>query len=262
METIKFKVGDKVRVKSLKWYNENKNEVGRVLNEDASRFLLKEMSRFCGRTLQIKSIIEDDGYIMCENNFFWQDWMLEDEPVTEEKKEVEQLNKNDMEIKEMTQEEVFAYLNNTKILCTSTDKTTKVQKKLFKLGIEWGVFGKAVDEDVFLLFISNNRIEFTHDIEAWVISNKKQIEPSEILAIQLKEEKPKFDPKTLKPFDRVLVRDIAENPWLCTLFSHIEKEDFICTSSFWKCCIPYNEDTKHLVGTTEEAPEFYNIWKK
>lgn len=25
--------------------------------------------------------------------------------------------------------------------------------------------------------------------------------------------------------------------------------------------IPYNEDTKHLVGTTEEAPEFYRYWE-
>ena len=26
-------------------------------------------------------------------------------------------------------------------------------------------------------------------------------------------------------------------------------------------CIPYNDDTKHLVGTTEEAPEYYRYWK-
>ena len=25
-------------------------------------------------------------------------------------------------------------------------------------------------------------------------------------------------------------------------------------------CIPYNNDTKHLVGTTEEAPEHYRYW--
>lgn len=26
-------------------------------------------------------------------------------------------------------------------------------------------------------------------------------------------------------------------------------------------CIPYNDDTKHLVGTTDEAPEFYRYWE-
>ena len=27
------------------------------------------------------------------------------------------------------------------------------------------------------------------------------------------------------------------------------------------CCIPYNEDTEHLVGTTDDAPEFYRYWE-
>ena len=26
-------------------------------------------------------------------------------------------------------------------------------------------------------------------------------------------------------------------------------------------CIPYNDDTKHLVGTNEEAPEYYRHWE-
>lgn len=26
-------------------------------------------------------------------------------------------------------------------------------------------------------------------------------------------------------------------------------------------CIPYNDDTKHLVGTKEEAPEYYRYWE-
>lgn len=263
METkLKFKVGDKVRVKSLKWYNENKNEVGRVLNEDASRFLLKEMSRFCGRTLQIKSIIEDDGYIMCENNFFWQDWMLEDEPVTEEKQEVEQSNKNDMK-KEMTQEEVFAYLNNTKILCTSTEETAEVQEKLFELGIQWMYDGRNVREDKYLLFInSKGCISYCSDINTWMEDINKRIEPSEILAITLKEEKPKFDPKTLQPFDKVLVRQGKHSEWLARFFDFCEDDSYNTTSgSAWVMCIPYNEETKHLHGTAEEEPEFYKIWK-
>ena len=75
----------------------------------------------------------------------------------------------------------------------------------------------------------------------------------------------KFDPKTLKPFDRVLVRDYNDDKWVCSIFSHIEPED----SFHYECileltcryCIPYNEDTKHLVGTTEEAPEYYRYWE-
>lgn len=74
----------------------------------------------------------------------------------------------------------------------------------------------------------------------------------------------KFDPKTLQPFDRVLVRDSAQH-WCCDLFSHIVKKEatypYLCVGSAFEYCIPYNEDTKHLVGTTEEAPEYYRYWE-
>ena len=79
--------------------------------------------------------------------------------------------------------------------------------------------------------------------------------------------KPKFDPKTLKPFDKVLVRDFAGTEWSCDLFSYIEnvknqEESFMCTGcSEYNFCIPYNDKTKHLVGTTEEAPEYYRYWE-
>ena len=78
--------------------------------------------------------------------------------------------------------------------------------------------------------------------------------------------KEKFDPKTLNPFDKVLVKDRYSQCWRCNLFSHIETEypmfrvNTILVGHFYYC-IPYNEDTKHLVGTTEEAPEFYRYWE-
>lgn len=79
----------------------------------------------------------------------------------------------------------------------------------------------------------------------------------------------KFDPKTLKPFDRVLVRDSNKCQWMCAFFSHIrenDKSEFKYTvtghSLAYVCCIPYNDDTKHLVGTNEEAPEFYRYWEE
>lgn len=74
----------------------------------------------------------------------------------------------------------------------------------------------------------------------------------------------KFDPKTLQPFDKVLVRD-DDCYWTADLFSHIEDgiNGGICCSCFrWKQCIPYNEETKHLVGTKEDCPEFYKWWEE
>ena len=74
----------------------------------------------------------------------------------------------------------------------------------------------------------------------------------------------KFDPKTLQPFDKVLVRDNNDNKWECSLFSRIIKHEsfpFKCVCSVFRYCIPYNDDTKHLIGTTGEAPEFYRYWE-
>ena len=76
--------------------------------------------------------------------------------------------------------------------------------------------------------------------------------------------KEKFDPKTLQPFDKVIARSYCDDEWDCDIFSHINQEysfTYVCSGQAWKCCIPYNDDTKHLVGTKEEAPEYYRYWE-
>ena len=77
--------------------------------------------------------------------------------------------------------------------------------------------------------------------------------------------KEKFNPKTLKPFDKVLVQCNNSESWKVQLFSHIIEDDkicpYVCISYNYKYCIPYNNDTKHLVGTKEEAPEYYRYWE-
>ena len=77
--------------------------------------------------------------------------------------------------------------------------------------------------------------------------------------------KEKFDPKTLQPFYKVLVRDTDSNPWRCSLFSHIETErhlfPYATCGGNYSFCIPFNDDTKHLVGTKDEAPEYYRYWE-
>ena len=82
---------------------------------------------------------------------------------------------------------------------------------------------------------------------------------------KFKTKKPKFDPKTLQPFDKVLTRNISSECWSIQFFSYIiknEKVHPVCIAFNYKYCIPYNDDTKHLVGTTDEAPEFYRHWEK
>jgi hypothetical protein len=58
----------------------------------------------------------------------------------------------------------------------------------------------------------------------------------------------------LKPFERVLVRDNDTQSWKCDIFSHYIKNDtfsYICVGNAYVYCIPYNENTAHLVGTTK-----------
>lgn len=74
--------------------------------------------------------------------------------------------------------------------------------------------------------------------------------------------KPKFDPKTLRPFDKILVRYRKRNPWRCGLFSFILDETCIYAEGPCGYCVPYNEDTKYLIGTTKEAPEYYRYWEE
>lgn len=76
--------------------------------------------------------------------------------------------------------------------------------------------------------------------------------------------KPKFDPKTLQPYDKVLVRCHDNSDWFCNIFSHIEPYGDFCFCSndtSYKMCIPYNDNTKRLVGTSDEAPEYYRYWE-
>ena len=73
----------------------------------------------------------------------------------------------------------------------------------------------------------------------------------------------KFDPKTLQPFDKVLVRDSSCGVWGVDIFGYLNDKHSCCYCSVrWNQCIPYNEETKHLVGTTDNCPEFYKWWEE
>ena len=73
---MKYKVGDKVRIKSLDWYNENKNEFGDV-KCSLNCSLTKSMSIYCGSIQTIESVVNGGMYWMKENPFNWADEMIE-----------------------------------------------------------------------------------------------------------------------------------------------------------------------------------------
>lgn len=103
-----------------------------------------------------------------------------------------------------------------------------------------------------------------YDAECTLFPSREQRDWSKFMAPWYK--KKKFDPKTLKPFDKVLVRDEYKECWCCDFFSHTRRDPqavYKCatTKSYFRCCIPYNDETKHLVGTKDEAPMYYRYWE-
>ena len=103
------------------------------------------------------------------------------------------------------------------------------------------------------------------DGECTLFPSKDQRDWSKFTAPWYKKER--FDPKTLKPFDRVITT-FNDYPWKCDIFSYYRGREnkivaFYCTSEdyVYERCIPYNDETKHLVGTTEKAPEYYRYWE-
>lgn len=101
-----------------------------------------------------------------------------------------------------------------------------------------------------------------YDGECTLFPSKEQRDWSKFTASWQNENK--FDPHTLKPYDKVLVRDLNTEKWWCALFSHMEEADpysYKCVGTSYRCCIPFNNDTKHLVGSYAEAPEYYKYWE-
>lgn len=78
----------------------------------------------------------------------------------------------------------------------------------------------------------------------------------------------KFDPRTLNTFDKVLVKTGTKSyhMWLPDFISlppnDVDETVLCITTNDVVMAIPYNEETKCLVGTNKEAPEFYRYWEK
>lgn len=98
------------------------------------------------------------------------------------------------------------------------------------------------------------------DSECILFPSKDQRDWNKFSAPWYKKEK--FDPKTLQPFDRVLVK--TYDTWFADTFSYYIEVNKLCVCSGLNSyleCIPYNDATKYLLGTSDEAPEYYRYWE-
>ena len=131
------------------------------------------------------------------------------------------------------------------------------------LPIELKVYTNTSKDGLITYVTKDGRKEHDYDGECTIFPSKTQRDWSKFERFWDKSAVEKFDPKTLKPFDKVLVRD-EDCYWTADLFSHIDDSiGRVCCSWYsWKQCIPYNDKTKNLVGTTDDCPKYYKWWEE
>lgn len=124
----------------------------------------------------------------------------------------------------------------------------------------------TTNKDSLALFTGDGKYYIEYGGECVLFPSKDQRDWSKFERFQDKPKRECFDPKTLQPFDRVLARYNKACRWKALFFSHCYmtqdgKNVYVCDSAEYMYCIPYNNNTKHLVGTKNEAPEYYRYWE-
>ena len=116
-------------------------------------------------------------------------------------------------------------------------------------------------------FTKNGKKFYLYKGECILVPSREQQDWSKFEApwyIKEKNDIERFDPNTLKPFDKVLVKDDDTCNWRTDFYSNkgkSKKFPYMCVGATCKYCIPYNNKTKHLVGTSDEAPKYYRYWE-
>lgn len=86
---MRYRKGDKVKIKSREWYNANKNSEGAVIFHNM-RIFDEDMSRFCGRVVTIADYVSRGDYYDIEEDGkvnYWADDMFEGLAIEEEPQE-------------------------------------------------------------------------------------------------------------------------------------------------------------------------------
>ena len=128
---------------------------------------------------------------------------------------------------------------------------------------EYPIVLEPINEFIRTTLTKDGRLNNRYDGECLLYPSKTQRDWSKFKRFWDKPKVERFDPKTFKPFDKVLARVGKYNDWFAVFFSHIDDSiGRVCCSGYsWKQCIPYNDETKHLVGARDDCPEFYKWWE-
>ena len=155
----------------------------------------------------------------------------------------------------MKKEEAKKLLDDTKVYVSN--KSELVQKKLFEIGYTWSNKTKVIYTYTPYLYIHKGIIDYGRKPDDFLKDSKRLVSVDDILDIEIDKESKEFD---FKLYDEVLVRNLDGDVWIPALFFKIVKRDYFLKDRYemigiddvYEQCIPYNDKTKHLLGTTDK----------
>lgn len=124
------------------------------------------------------------------------------------------------------------------------------------------VFNAAGKYEMVEMGCSDSRGNYYYSDECLLFPSKEQRDWSKFERFWDKPKKEKFDVNTLQPFDKVLMRTNERSIWEPDFFGYKDGNWIMGVTVGNVECIPYNEETKHLIGTKEDCPEFYKWWEE
>jgi hypothetical protein len=276
---MKYKVGDKVRIKSLDWYNQNKDKDGRV--NCGYHTFIEKMSKFCGQTMIVCKRTSIGVMTMADNPHYWTDEMIEG--LVEEETKFGTAS-NPIEIKSnancLTQESIDKMVikidkellsgnqnvwelpdgyqfkdENGNVINTKKIVLEKLIEPKFKVG----------DRIIKRGSIENSWIVSSVGSEYYGLKLPKGSESIGVLPFCEQDDYEllpnKFDITTLKPFDKVLVRQSVNGKWGIDFFGFYAEGFYYTTgSAMYVQCVSY-KGNEHLLGTTNDCDEYYKTWE-
>ena len=121
------------------------------------------------------------------------------------------------------------------------NRGTDITRKLEEIGI--------LEDSDFICDDPNCIYFIDHNLEVnWVgiDTEAAQVLMEEYTELNLDTKKEKYH---LEPFDKVLAR-YEDDIWNLDFFDRINYDgQYVCIGGLYEYCIPYNDKTKHLVGT-------------
>ena len=131
--------------------------------------------------------------------------------------------------------------------------------------VEVKIYTKSTKSSTIISVTNGGQMSDCYDGECTLFPSKYQRDWSKFERFWDKPKVERFDINTLQPFDKVLAKDGFSSEWTCTFFSHMDNNvsfPVYCSGGYFKVCIPYNEETKHLVGTKDDCLEYYKWWEE